>query len=61
LNADTIITVPAGTFHTFCLLQANGDKSYWNRDLGIILYEQYQNDKAFPYVKLGTLLLRRDQ
>ncbi len=59
LNTDTAITVPAGTYHTFCVLHPNGDKSYWSREVGIIMYDQWQHDRALPLVRLGSLKLRR--
>ena len=59
LNEDTIISVPAGTYHTFCILHPNSDRSYWNRETGIIMYEEYQHDATLPFVKLLTLKLRR--
>ncbi len=58
LNADTIITVPAGTYHTFCVLHPNNDRSYWNRETGIIMYEVFQSDPTLPLVKQVTLKLR---
>lgn len=59
--ADTVITVPAGTYHTFCLLHDNGDRSYWNRNIGIIMYDLWQHDHAYPIRLLGTLKLRSMQ
>lgn len=58
VNTDTIINVPAGTYHTFCILHPGGDKSYWNRDIGIIMYEQYEHDLSQPFKLLATLKLR---
>ncbi|MEO6831377.1 MAG: hypothetical protein ABI378_03845 [Chitinophagaceae bacterium] len=58
LTADTVITVPAGTYHTFCILHENGDRSYWNKDIGIVMYAQIQYDNAYPVQILGTLKLR---
>lgn len=39
-NTDTVVSVPFGTFHTYAMLHQNGDRSYWNADNGIILYEK---------------------
>lgn len=40
LNTDTIINVPMGIFHTYIMLHYQGDKSYWNANSGIIMYEK---------------------
>ncbi len=53
------ITVPYGTFNTYVMLHENGDKSYWNADTGIIMYEiiDYNDGKTV----LKTLKLNRIQ
>jgi len=56
---DTILSVPAGTYHTFCVKHPNGDRSYWNTNTGIIMYEQWQHDPSLPPRKLQTLTLCR--
>lgn len=56
---DTLITVPAGRFQTFCVRHPSGDRSFWHRETGIIMYEIWSHDGAFPIVKLGTLKLSR--
>lgn len=40
IKVDTVVSVPLGTFKTYVMLHQNGDKSYWNADNGIILYEK---------------------
>lgn len=40
IKIDTIVSVSFGTFNTYVMLHENGDKSYWNADNGIILYER---------------------
>ncbi len=40
IKIDTIISVPYGTFNTYIMKHRNGDKSYWNADSGIIMYEK---------------------
>ncbi len=58
LHSDTVLTVPAGTFHTFCVLHSDSSKSYWNRDVGVILYELYDRDATTPLRKIATLKLK---
>lgn len=60
LSADTLVTVPAGDFRTFCVLHASGDMSWWNRDIGLVMYRQKQQQSVpFPVPKSCTLKLRR--
>lgn len=59
LASDTLISVPAGSFRTFCVLHPNGDRSWWNRDIGIIMYRQKTYGVPFPVQKSCTLKLRR--
>jgi hypothetical protein len=40
VKIDTTISVPYGTFNTYVMQHKNGDKSYWNADNGIIMYEK---------------------
>jgi hypothetical protein len=40
IKVDTPVTVPLGTFNTYIMLHENGDRSYWNADEGIIMYEK---------------------
>ena len=40
IKIDTMISVPYGTFNTYVMQHKNGDKSYWNADNGIIMYEK---------------------
>jgi hypothetical protein len=59
LNADTTITVPAGTYPAFSLRLLNGDRSFWNRDIGMIMYERYEPDSTAQLKLLGTYKLNR--
>ena len=49
------ITVPKGTFSTYVMLHENGDKSYWNPDEGLIMYDRYEYDGSL----IGSLKLSR--
>lgn len=50
---DTVVIVPWGTFKTYVMRHSNGDKSYWNPDEGLIMYETTANNSK------GTLKLNR--
>jgi len=47
IKADTAVTVPLGRFNTYIMLHENGDRSYWNAEKGIIMYEKvdYRDSK----------------
>lgn len=42
ITVDTTITVPMGTFRTYVMQHyAFGDRSYWNPNVGLIQYDNY--------------------
>ena len=55
IEVDKKISVPKGTFITYIMLHENGDKSYWNADEGLIMYDRYDFNGNF----IGTLKLNR--
>lgn len=40
ITIDTVITVPMGTYKTYVMQHYNGDKSYWNANDGLIMYDK---------------------
>jgi len=55
IEINKTITVPKGTFNTYVMLHENGDKSYWNADEGIIMYDRYEYDGSL----IGSLKLSK--
>lgn len=55
VEVDKVVTVPKGTFTTYVMLHENGDKSYWNADEGLIMYDRYDFNGSF----IGSLKLNR--
>ena len=49
------ITVPAGTFQVFSIVHSNGDRSWWNFEMGII---QYQFLLRYTGNKMTTVTLK---
>jgi hypothetical protein len=54
LVADTVITVPMGTFTAYVMVHENGDKSYWNADEGLLMY-QIANRPNRGFLKLNRI------
>lgn len=54
LVADTVITIPMGTFTTYIIVHENGDKSYWNADEGLLMY-QIANRPYRGFLKLNRI------
>jgi hypothetical protein len=40
IAVDTVVTVPMGTYKTYIMQHYNGDKSYWNANDGLIMYDK---------------------
>ena len=55
IEINKIITVPKGTFNTYVMLHENGDRSYWNADEGVIMYDRYEYDGSL----IGSLKLSK--
>ena len=55
IEINKSITVPKGTFNTYVMLHRNGDKSYWDPDNGLIMYDRYKCDGSL----IGSLKLSR--
>ncbi|WP_197031966.1 hypothetical protein [Hymenobacter swuensis] len=55
INIDTTVTVPKGTFKTYIMRYENGDKSYWNADEGLIMYERYWQGRREGTLKLTKI------
>ncbi|AHJ96931.1 hypothetical protein Hsw_1336 [Hymenobacter swuensis DY53] len=49
------MTVPKGTFKTYIMRYENGDKSYWNADEGLIMYERYWQGRREGTLKLTKI------
>lgn len=56
VNADTTLTVPMGTFKVYIMQHRGGDKSYWNVQEGLIMYEVRNRYRT---TWRGTLRLNR--
>ena len=55
IEVNKKITVPDGTFSTYVIRHFNGDRSYWDPDHGIIMYDRYDQNG----VLIGSLKLNR--
>lgn len=55
IEINKTVTVPKGTFSTYVMLLENGDKSYWNADEGLIMYDRYD----YKGNLIGSLKLNR--
>ncbi len=54
---NQIVTVPAGRFTTFSVLHDNGDRSWWNKETGIVQYEtDMQVDTSRKYLRVTLKL-----
>ncbi len=49
IKVDTLVTVPMGVFNTYVMQHKEGDKSYWNADKGLVMYERI--DRATQTIK----------
>ncbi|UYZ63564.1 hypothetical protein [Hymenobacter weizhouensis] len=55
ITIDTTIVVPKGTFKTYVMRHENGDKSYWNADEGLIMYDRYLSGRFQGSLKLTRI------
>jgi hypothetical protein len=57
IEINKTVSVPYGTFETYVILHPNGDKSFWNADNGLIMYENTNGDiKNIGILKLSTII-----
>jgi hypothetical protein len=56
IQTQQVVTVPKGTYTTYVMLHHFGDKSYWNADEGLIMYEKYYNDSLQFTLKLNRIV-----
>ena len=56
IEINKTVNVPKGTYTTYVMLHFNGDKSYWNPDEGLIMYERYVNGYYVGTLKLTRII-----
>lgn len=55
IEVNKEVTVPYGKYTCYVMLHDNGDRSYWNPDSGLIMYDRYDMNGDY----IGSLKLTR--